>query len=225
MKDKSERWEALVERLVVGSSRTSSEVATSSIATVERETIPKFRCLKEGDDIITYLSNFEDYYDSWEVPKMKWPLRLLPLLTQGAADVYSSLPSSSKRDYDSMRSVLCKHFRVCRETYRQKLDDVQRKTGEHWTECARRVLKLVKGWTDHCKTADAIREWITADVLLGLMPRQVVSHVKEKHLATLEQTAQWADDFWLSDDWNYQVLPIPEQQDNTKAKSNGRRYH
>ena len=96
MKDQSERWEGLVESFAVGGSRALSEVATSSVATGERETIPKFRCLKEGDCIITYLSNFEDYYDNWEVPKTKWPLRLLPLQTQEAADVYSSLPSSSK---------------------------------------------------------------------------------------------------------------------------------
>ena len=67
MKDLSERWERLVERVVVGS-RASSEVATSSIVILERETIPKFRCLKEGD-IITYLINFEDYYDTGKLQR------------------------------------------------------------------------------------------------------------------------------------------------------------
>ena len=91
MKDLSERWEGLVERVVVGGSRASSEVATSSIVTLERETIPKFRLILR---IITILGSCKDEVAS-VTPTPS-------LLTQEAADVFSSLPSSSKRDYDSV---------------------------------------------------------------------------------------------------------------------------
>ena len=69
------------------------------------------------------MTSFKYYYDNWGVQKTKWPLRPLPLLTQEAADVYFSLSSSSKRDYESVGLALCKHFQVSQETYRQKPDD------------------------------------------------------------------------------------------------------
>ena len=95
---------------------------------------------------MTYLDNFEDYMENWGVPKSQWTYRLLPLLTQEAMEVFSSLPADGKKNFDTVRRALCKNFCITREGYKQKLDEMTRGLGEHWTECTRQITSNT--WTE-----------------------------------------------------------------------------
>ena len=178
MNQQNKQWEGLLERLTPRESASTSTRGDARAPT--KDTVPKFKELQRGQDVATYLDNFEDYMENWGVPKSQWTYRLLPLLTQEAMEVFSSLPADGKKNNDTVRRALCKHFCITREGYKWKLDEMIRGPGEHWAECARRIMKVVYGWTEHCTSVNQLREWIAADRLLQIMPHQIATRVRER---------------------------------------------
>ena len=161
----------------------------------------------EKDVVVSYFIGFETHYENYGVNKSQWPLKLVPLLSPSALDVYSTLNATDRKDYDKVKKALFRHFQVSRATYGRKIDELARKSGERWSGCARRHFNLIKRWGEGCKSADDVFNRIVSDKLLKIMPRTISSKVKERRPDTLEDTAQWADDSWESLGWNYDILP------------------
>ncbi len=135
-------------------------------------------------------------------------------------DVFSTLPANDKRNHTEVRKALSRHFCITREDYKQKIDEISWMPGEHWMECGRRILRLVQGWTKHCKSVEELREWFAADCLLRIMPRQIASRVRERRPDKLEDTAQWADDYWVSLNWDYRIVPNANKQSKNQVTKN-----
>ena len=76
--------------------------------------------------------------ECYSLPRHQWTRNLIPILPPEATQVYVQLDTESRQDYDTLKGALFGHYRITRETYRQKMDQFRRKTEETWSMCARR---------------------------------------------------------------------------------------
>ncbi len=108
--------------------------------------VPKFRKLELGEDVESYFCAFEAHMDDYSVRKQWWTKHLAPILNPDASAVYTAMESEERRNYDKLKETLLDHYSVDKSTYRLKLDQFKRLSGETWLICAKRCKGLVRRW-------------------------------------------------------------------------------
>ena len=54
-----------------------------------------------------FLKSFEKLAALHKIPKLKWALRLVPLLCGKALEAFSRLPEEDSRNYDEIKTAIC----------------------------------------------------------------------------------------------------------------------
>ena len=212
---RDERWENVI-KILAGGTASASEKSISDHESSRDHLIPKFRKLERGEDVESYFCAFEAHMDGYDVKKQFWTKHLAPILNPDASVVYTTLESEERRSYDKLKKTLLDHYSVDRSTYRLKLDQFKRVSGETWIICAKRCKGLVKHWAADCDTIDDILELVSLDIVTKLMPRPVANHVKDSKPTTVGEAAKLADDFMRHRGWNYSQ---PEESERSKPRT------
>ena len=71
---------------------------------------------------------------------------LAPLLDPEVYRVYVNLNEDVRIKYDKVKNALFQHYQVILVTYRLKLDNLKRKSGEIWVSMISRGKNLSKKW-------------------------------------------------------------------------------
>ncbi len=100
---------------------------------------PTLQRFAEGDDVESYLDMFERVATQQEWPKETWAAQLAGLLSGNALDGYSALPSSSAKDYETVKTAVLERYDVNAETYRQRFRSESRKPTESYRNFAERL--------------------------------------------------------------------------------------
>ena len=221
------RKDQIWERLLARSTDSRSEAESPHSLTCPSERIATFRRLEKGEDVETYFAAFEAHMECYSLPRHQWTRNLIPILPPEATQVYVQLDTESRQDYDILKGTLFGHYRITRETYRQKMDQFRRKTEETWSMCARRHNNLAIKWTGGCTTVTEVLELVSTDALLKLMPRQMATHVRDGKPKTLEAAANLADDFVITRGWTYNVVTESDRSANQgrQHKKDERAHH
>ncbi len=178
--------------------------------------VPTFRKLELDEDVESYFWAFEAHMDSYSVRKQWWTKHLAPILNPDASAVYTAMEFEEQRNYGKLKETLLDHYSVDKSTYRLKLDQFKRLSGETWLICAKRCKGLVKRWAADCDSVDAVLELVSLDIVTKLMPRPVANHVKDSKPMTVGEAAKLADNFMRHRDWNYCQ---PEESERNKPRS------
>ena len=59
--------------------------------------------------------------------------------------MYSTLNATDCKDHDKVKKALFRHFQVSRATCGRKINELAYKSGDRWTDCARRLFNLING--------------------------------------------------------------------------------
>ena len=167
------------EQLLAWSTDSRSEAESPHSSTRPSERIVTFRRLEKGEDVETSFAAFEAHMECYSLPRHQWTRNLIPILSPEATQVYLQLDTESRQDYDTLKGALFGHYRIPKETYRQKMDQFRWKTEETWSMCARRHNNLAIKWVGGCITGTEVLELVSTDALLKLMPRQMATHVRD----------------------------------------------
>ena len=215
-KEREKRWQILLEQATTSTVSLPTETmditptSTREDGALFKEKVPKFRRLEGGEDIEAYFTGFERHLESYKVPKNQWTLKLVPLLSSDANEVYATMDPESIGEYDTVKSALFCHYRVTQSTYRQKIDQLKRKSGETWTVCGRRLLNLMKRWAANCNSVEEVLDLMAMDHISKLIPRQIATWVRDRSPASLDEATTWVDDFINNRGWNWDVLSEDE---------------
>ncbi|GFS93407.1 presequence protease, mitochondrial [Trichonephila clavipes] len=135
--------------------------------------LPKFD-MKE--DISLYLILFERQACMMNVAKEFWVSHLLGLLTQ----LIAREPEQEARDYDHVRSLLLKRFKLTPEKFRQLFITHQISSDKTWRYFYQEVQTFFNGWIEglDVKTFDKLQDLMIADQ----MKKRAPVEFKECHL-------------------------------------------
>ena len=171
---KEKLWEAMMERLTTPGTTSSTphvvHAMKESSSVSDWDKVPKFRKLEVEEDVDAYLGAYEAHMDSYSMSRTQWSKHLAPILNPDATEVYMAMESEDRKNYDSLKEALYAHYNVSKETYRRKMEQLRRKSGESWTVCGKRYKSLVRKWISGCETVENIVELLAVDAIRRLMP-------------------------------------------------------
>ncbi|GFU60195.1 homeotic protein female sterile [Trichonephila clavipes] len=132
--------------------------------------LPKFD-MKE--DISLYLILFERQACMMNVPKEFWVLHLLDLLPQEITQLIAREPEQEARDYDHVRSLLLKRFKLTPEKFRQLFVTHQKSSDKTWRDFYQEIQTFFNGWIEglDVKTFDKLGDLIIADQMKKREPQ------------------------------------------------------
>ena len=100
-------------------STTSNQAGQNNVAAVTKT--PGLSGFVDGkDNLDNYLLRFERYATIAGWQRDTWAVRLSPLFTGEALDVYSGLSSEDARDYDKLRKALLQRYDFTEQGYRER---------------------------------------------------------------------------------------------------------
>ncbi|GFX07944.1 uncharacterized protein TNCV_4162131 [Trichonephila clavipes] len=139
--------------------------------------LPKFD-MKE--DISLYLILFERQVCMMNVPKEFWVSHLLGLLPQEITQLISREPEQEARDYDHVRALLLKRFKLTPENFRRLFVTHEKSWDKTWRDFYEEVQIFFNGCIDglDVKTFDKLRDLMIADQ----MKKRAPVEFKERHL-------------------------------------------
>ncbi|GFU06781.1 peptidase A2 domain-containing protein [Trichonephila clavipes] len=105
--------------------------------------LPKFD-MKEV--ISLYLILFERQACVMNVPKEFWVSHLLCLLPQKFTQLIAREPEQEARDYDHVRSLLLKRFKLTPEKFKQLFVTHQKSSDKTWRDFYQEVQTFFNGW-------------------------------------------------------------------------------
>ena len=141
----------------------------------EREKVPKYTKMSEGEDVVAFLEEFESHTESYKVPVDDWTRQLKPLLTETARKVYTRLTAEEKKDYAGVSKATLQYYHVTRDTYRRKLDEAVRETKEGWLLFGKRLKYLAEQWFNECNSTDEVIDVFITE--LELKPQKVEQYL------------------------------------------------
>ncbi|GFY05225.1 transposon Ty3-I Gag-Pol polyprotein [Trichonephila clavipes] len=132
------------------------------------------------EDISLYLILFERQACMMNVPKEFWISHLLSLLPQEITQLIAREPEQEARDYDHVRSLLLKRFKLTPEKFRQLFVTHQKSSDKTWRDFYQEVQTFVNGWIEglDLTTFDKLRDLMIADQ----MKKRASVEFKERHL-------------------------------------------
>ena len=93
------------------------------------------------------------------------------------------------------------HYCISKETYQEKMRQLQKQPGESWNTCGNRYMNLTLKWMAECTTEKDAAELLAIDAVTKLMPQPIANHVRDHSPATLTNATKLADSFMQTRGW------------------------
>ena len=153
--------------------------------------------LNPTHDIENYLTMFERTANTFEWPKEKWVVKLVPCLTGKAQAAYVSMSTMESNNYEKVKDAILKRYDITEETYSQRFRSTKKSREESYKEIYVRLKDLFKKWTKpDGKTVEEIMEVIIMEQLVDTMPPGVQIWVREHRPQTGVEAAELSDDYF-----------------------------
>ena len=178
-------------------SAASSQAGQDTVAAVTKTPgLPGF--VDGKDNLDNYLLRFERYatISGWQ--RDAWAVRLSPLLTGKALDVYSELSSEDARGYDKLRKALLQRYDFTEQGYRERFRKAKSDGQESPGQLIVRIRNYFNKWVELSevgKTFEGVEELMVQEQFTNSCPRDVSIFLKERKLKNLEELAQMAEQY------------------------------
>ncbi|XP_074854320.1 uncharacterized protein LOC142014930 isoform X2 [Carettochelys insculpta] len=179
--------------------------------------------LAPGDDIETYLANFEHVANACQWPKAEWVTRLVPALSGKARQAYSSLDARDRRDYGKVKAALLQGEDTRVETQRRRFRQFRYQEAEGPQEAYGRLRELCLRWLEpQSRTKEQILELLILEQFLTILPEEMQNWVWERGPETCAQAVALAEGFQLGQPeaglWEQQVTVRVKVEEVTSEK-------
>ena len=154
----------------------------------------KLTKLSPTDDIEAYLTTFERLMRAYDIPEVRWALKLAPQLTGKAQQAYAAMEHDRATDYTALKAAILHRYEITEETYRQRFRTEKRKEGEMQTELVIRLKDAARNWMKKCTTRELFDAVVLEQFVNTLEPAARV-WVKERKPNTSADAARLADDY------------------------------
>ena len=159
--------------------------------------MPRFD-MKDGD-IILYLSLFERQAKRAAVAKEGWVSSLLTLLPPDIVELIARMSEEEFQDYEAVKKMLLKRFRMSPEGFRQKYVQHQRAPEKSWKDFAYEVTNYFQGWIEGLEVNDfeGLRNLMITDQMKRKVPQEIREHFIDEWstILTPSELANKVDEF------------------------------
>lgn len=181
-------------RVKSGELASSSGLTSQSLAKLPK--LPLFDESKVCND--SYLQIFERFASCAKWDKSSWAMNFSALLTGKALEVYSRLPVAEALKYESLKRALLKRFQLTEEGFRLKFRSSRSENGENPLQFFARLDNYVEKWFSSAgspKSYENIKDLFLKEQILNSCSNQLGMYLKERHLNTVEEMSNMADQF------------------------------
>ncbi|CAM5092907.1 unnamed protein product [Natator depressus] len=183
-----------------GLARLRSSGAPAAVSEGGPKTARSFdKCLlaqrKEGEDIDSFLTAFENACELHRVDPADRLQFLTPLLDPKAVEVYSRMTGAEAGDYELFKQALLREFGLTPEMYRRRFRS-QRKTPEvTYLQLVNRMQGYARKWTAGAQTKEDLLDLFVLEHLYEQCPSDLRLWLVDKKLANPQHAGQLADEF------------------------------
>uniref|UniRef100_A0A452GHJ5 CCHC-type domain-containing protein n=1 Tax=Gopherus agassizii TaxID=38772 RepID=A0A452GHJ5_9SAUR len=150
---------------------------------------------KEGEDIDTFLTAFENACELHRVDPADRIAVLTPLLDSTAVEVYSRLKGAEAGDYELFKQALLREFGLTPEMYRKKFRS-QRKTREvTYLQLVNRAQGYARKWTAGAQTKEDLLDLFILEHLYEQCPSDLRLWLMDQKPENPQHAGQLADQF------------------------------
>ncbi|GFW68205.1 CCHC-type domain-containing protein [Trichonephila clavipes] len=138
--------------------------------------IPNFD-IRDGD-IVLYLTLFERQTKRIGVEKTNWVSALLARMPPDITQLIAREPEDKFDNYDYIKGVLLKRFKMSPETFRQKFMKHQRIPARSWRDFVFEITSYFEEWLDGMEVRDfkSLKDLIITDQLKKRVPGEIREH-------------------------------------------------
>ena len=160
---------------------------------------PELSAFIDGrDDLDNYLSRFDRYATvaGWE--KEAWTIRLSPLLSGRALEVYYRLSQDEAMDYERLKLALLKRYDFTKFGYRRRFRDAKPEGQESPGQFIVRLKNYFTKWVKLAKVEesfDGVVELMVREQFTKACPKELSVYLNERSPKTLDELATWTDQY------------------------------
>jgi hypothetical protein len=161
----------------------------------------KLPCFEDGEDLESFLWQFERAMKADEVPDDEWSIKLTCLLKGKARKAVTQMKHDDVDDYAKLKKELLKKFRLTSEEYRGKLKHIKKRNSETARELMARIEQYTDRWVELSSkelSYESMRELFIVDIFVDALPKEQAVFVKDKRPTTLDEATEAAETYDLS---------------------------
>ena len=150
------------------------------------------------DDLDSWLLRFERFATASGWPKESWCTPLSALLTGRALEAFCRHSETEATDYDRVKEVLQKRYKLTEDGYRQRFRTCSPEEGENPSMFVVRLKTFLERWmklAEAPQTYEALRDLFVKEQFLDSSPADLSTYLRERRLADLEEVARSAELF------------------------------
>lgn len=148
-----------------------------------RKLVPKFD--PDQSDVSLYLVIFERQAKRAKIEKSDWVSSLLGLMPLDIVQLIAREPDEKADDFEHVKQMLLKRFKLRPETFRQKFVQHQKGSGDTWKDFVFEVRNYLEEWLSGLEVKDF--ESLKDLMIVDQIKKRVKSEVKEHFID------EWAD--------------------------------
>ncbi|KFM68825.1 hypothetical protein X975_06062, partial [Stegodyphus mimosarum] len=150
--------------------------------------IPKFK-LKD-DDIMIYLSLFERQAKRAKIDPKDWVSCLLTLMPFEIIQLIGKESEEKFEDYEYIRAILLKRFKLNPESFRKKFVMHQKNTEKSWKDFCYDITSYFEEWISGLEITDfaGLKDLIITDQIKKRVPHEVRDHFLDDWLKFVSPT-------------------------------------
>ncbi|XP_054834185.1 zinc finger protein 397-like [Eublepharis macularius] len=150
------------------------------------------------EDAKAFLASFEQVASMCHWPRDKWVTLLLPALSGGAREAFSSLSSQDRENYGKLKAAILEREAVVREKQRQHFRQFSYQEVEGPRAAYGQLQELCCQWLKAERhTKEEILELLILEQFLTILPQEMQSWVRECCPESCMQAVILAEDFLL----------------------------
>ncbi|GFX56827.1 retrovirus-related Pol polyprotein from transposon 17.6 [Trichonephila clavipes] len=138
--------------------------------------MPKFKL--KNDDISLFLELFERQAKVLQLPKDPWVTYLIGVLPVEINNIIAREPEEQASDYEHIKEVLLKRFKLSAEKFRQLLIKTQKNSEATWYDFHHELKTFLDGWLNGLKieTLEQINDLMLVDQIKRCASNEFKEH-------------------------------------------------
>lgn len=169
-----------IEKGVPPAQENATDIHSHSTEKNLKKLIPEFN--PERTDISLYLILFERQAKRIKIPKENWVSHLIGLLPVDIISIIARQPETESEDYDNIKSILLKKFKLNPESFRQKFVNHQKLPAVNWEDFAYEIRNYLNEWLIglSVNTFEELKDLLVADQIKRRVKSEIREHFIDK---------------------------------------------
>ena len=143
----------------------------------------KLPFLGDGEDVESFLEQFERHAEANRWDNETWSPRLSALLKGKARLAYTRMPKEDAREYASLKKTLLEHFKITAETYRKKFRSTRKDHNDTYKNHLNDLSLYLDRWIEMSgkgNNVEELKDLMLSEQVMETLPDDLVTYIKDR---------------------------------------------